>query len=321
MEDNQTEYFNPREHEEKFAEFLPLASIACGLACIVLFLGINIEGTKDYESLLRWGAPSSAEIWSGHIWGLISTNFVHVRPMHIIFNLYWLWVFGKKIEFEVSMPFYIGFIVSSAFLAAIWEMAIFGQAGIGFSGINYAFFGFLFVKSRFDKTGRWYLDQNVVVLMFVWLFACIFLTFFDIYPVANGAHFAGVAWGITVGFLVSQKSIILKTAIPLIILGASAIPAFWSPWSVTWLSVKALEHHRANDIEGAKGYYNRVLEKDPSNRFATGNLGLIRIYELGKEANLLFEKGDRAGSRLALEEILKIDPENAEAKEGLSKLQ
>src|SRR3954463_16090667 len=43
------------------------------------------------------------DIRRGQLWRLITSALPHVGPLHLIFNVYWLWVFGTLVE-EVYGP-------------------------------------------------------------------------------------------------------------------------------------------------------------------------------------------------------------------------
>src|SRR5215218_3895114 len=131
-----------------FKKYIPIVTASCCLTSIAIFIGINLEGKLDtWEAYKKWGAPSASDIFSGDYWGLLTTNFVHVEIWHIAFNLSWLWIFGKKIEFETNKVFYAFLILSSALVSSLAQLAFSDTTGIGLSGIGYALFGFLYVKS------------------------------------------------------------------------------------------------------------------------------------------------------------------------------
>jgi tetratricopeptide (TPR) repeat protein len=82
--------------------------------------------------------------------------------------------------------------------------AIFGEDGVGLSGVVYGLFGFLLVLSRKDERFRTAVDAQTTGLFIGWFFICILLTRTGALNVANIAHGAGVAVGALAGFAVGS---------------------------------------------------------------------------------------------------------------------
>src|SRR5689334_18203104 len=148
---------------DPFKKYFPIVTAICCLACVVLFIGINTESkVNDWEAYKKWGLPSSQDIFNGSYWGLITSNFLHVEIWHIGFNLYWFWIFGKKIEFETSKVFYGILILSSALVSSAAELAFSDYTGIGLSGIGYSLFGYIFLMSKTTESYRDYLSKRTI---------------------------------------------------------------------------------------------------------------------------------------------------------------
>src|SRR5688572_26096970 len=109
-----------------FKKYIPILTAICCLTSIVLFSGINLENNPDtWEIYRKWGAPSSTAIFNGSYWGLITSNFLHTEIWHIAGNLYWLWIFGKKVEFESSTFSYGLLILASALVSSVSQTCLF----------------------------------------------------------------------------------------------------------------------------------------------------------------------------------------------------
>lgn len=160
----------------------------------------------------------------GELWRLVTSIFPHVDVLHLIFNLYWLWVFGSLVE-QVYGHFKTAALV---LLFAVGPNAFeyaFSSGGVGLSGVGYGLFGLLWILSKRDERFRGAVDQRTIQLFVIWFFFCIFATATNLMRVGNVAHGAGGIFGILTGFAVTmQKRRIPITAGIGLLLGVS----FWA---------------------------------------------------------------------------------------------
>jgi GlpG protein len=66
----------------------------------------------------------------------------------------------------------------------------------GMSGVVYALFGYVWMKSRYEPAAELYIHPNTVVLLLLWLVAC---SLGFIGGIANWAHGIGLAIGLVIG--------------------------------------------------------------------------------------------------------------------------
>jgi membrane associated rhomboid family serine protease len=139
-------------------------------------------------------------------WRLLTSALFHLGPIHLIFNLYWLWVFGTFIEdrFGHGATLAIFCLFAAGSMAA--ELAIF-RGGVGLSGVGYGLFGLLWVLSRRDPRFRDAVDSQTIQLMVGWFFLCIALTVTDVWRVANVAHGVGCVLGILLGWTIAARGV------------------------------------------------------------------------------------------------------------------
>ncbi len=142
-------------------------------------------------------------VWSGQIWRPLTATFPHVDPLHLIFNLYWTWLFGTRIEQVYGSARTAGLF---AFLAAGSSLAEydFGGQGVGLSGVGYGLFGFLWVLSHRDRRFWGLVDNRTVALFLGWFVLCVVLTVRDVWHIGNVAHGAGLILGLLAGWAVAR---------------------------------------------------------------------------------------------------------------------
>ncbi|HYH13628.1 MAG TPA: rhomboid family intramembrane serine protease [Flavisolibacter sp.] len=306
--------------DNTFKKYIPIVTAICCVTSIALFIGINLEGELDnWDVYKMWGAPPAADIFNGDFWGLFTSNFLHVEIWHIAFNLYWLWILGKRIEFESKKMFYVFLILSSALVSSLAQLAFSDGTGIGLSGIGYALFGFLYVKSRTVEEYRNYLDKKTINLFFFWLMLCVVLTKTGVWTIGNAAHIGGLFWGALIAYI-SKYDKYVRYSTGFIYLGVLTILILRGPFSTSYLSYQAYELHKNEKVEEAIVAYKKILRVDPDSEFARENLKQLELHQLAEKALDLHTKQKYSEARELYMQILNIDKENAWAKENLSRL-
>lgn len=172
----------------------------------------------------------TAMIRRGETWRLVTSIFPHVNVLHLVFNLYWLWVFGTLIERTYAHLKTAFLIVLIAFSSGAWEYAV-AVGGVGLSGVVYGFFGLLWVLSRSDEQFRDAVDSRTTQLFVGWFFLCIVATVARVMPVGNVAHGVGALVGVLVGLAITipRKRTLLTTGLALILLLGFWSATVWRP--------------------------------------------------------------------------------------------
>ena len=130
-------------------------------------------------------------------WRFVSCILPHGSPMHLIFNLYWVWSLGSALERIIGPGRYLGFVVLTAVVssAAEWLLA---SGGIGLSGVVYGVFGLLWtMRNKPRYVGL--VDRVTYKLFMIWLVLCVVLTYTGLMAIGNFAHGFGLLVGVMVG--------------------------------------------------------------------------------------------------------------------------
>ena len=170
----------------KLAEKFPVI-VTVELAAIIVTLWWWSGGNVELLTM-------DARTWQGQFWRPFSSALPHVDIIHLVFNLYWLAVFGSRVE--------EGF---GSLVTALWLLVFaagsmvadydFANAGVGLSGVGYGLFGFLWVLSKRDPRFTYMIHPQLTQMFIGWFFLCLALTYADIWHVANVAHAAGAGFG------------------------------------------------------------------------------------------------------------------------------
>jgi hypothetical protein len=238
----------------------------------------------------------------------------HVDLLHLIFNVYWLWVFGTAVEAEFGR---LRTAAIFAFFAAgsdAAEYAVF-NGGVGLSGIGYGLFGLLWILSSRDERFRDAVDSQTIGLFVVWFFLCILLTVGEIWAVGNVAHGMGAVQGILLGFAVTTgrgKSLAF-TGLTGLMLATFAAATVGRPFV-------NLSDHSGEDLAYA-GYVE--LEADGNERAAALYERAVRYND--RDAAWWYNLGvayDRLGrtneATEAFRRAVKLDPDSAPYRQFLA---
>jgi GlpG protein len=162
------------------------------------------DGTVVSKKLAEFQATGLDAIKQGQVWRLITPIFIHFGLLHIVFNMFWLYRLGALIEMRLKP----GTLLALALVSAVgsnlaeygWQTYRFGPEHIhpfgGMSGVVYALFGFVWMKSDYDPERGIKLPSNTILWMMGWLFFCMTGA---IGGVANAAHVGGLLVGLVIG--------------------------------------------------------------------------------------------------------------------------
>lgn len=289
--------------------FLPrLTPILCAL-CVASFLGLNLGGANMTWAQSRiFGYLPDVSVWTGAPWSLISSTFVHLEIMHILFNVMLLWSLGNIFENEFGSLRFAAFFLGAAWVSSALQLLSSGGMGIGMSGVGYALFGFGWLaRRRFPAFAAILTQQNVIIFL-VWLVGCWVATEFGTAHIANGAHLAGLLFGAAVagGCFIPQK---LQRALSglgvLVLVAASFVPLFWCPLSSDWTGLQAKRAQDHKDLKTASYWYERTIARDPDATWALHNLAVIYL-----------EQYDRPNFNRILKQLSAKDPDDAHHFDG-----
>lgn len=141
--------------------------------------------------------PYFGDVRRGQIWRLVTPIFIHLGPLHILFNMLWLLQLGSAIELRRGTLRYAGIVLAMVVLSNAAQYLYKGPLFGGMSGVVFGLFGYIWIKSRYEPESGFLMPPNVAFLMIVWFVVC-FTGYVG--PIANTAHGVGLMTGMVIGY-------------------------------------------------------------------------------------------------------------------------
>ena len=132
-------------------------------------------------------------------WRFISPMLLHFSLMHLVFNVFWWWYLGGRIERSLGSSWLLAVLLFSGITANVAQYIVSGPNFGGLSGIVYGLLGFCWIYSFGRRTPLW-LPPGLIVFMIGWLI----IGYTDVLwvNIANEAHLAGLLSGCLAGAIV-----------------------------------------------------------------------------------------------------------------------
>ena len=179
------------------------ANVAVFAVMLVVMLVRKVSWTND-ELLFDFGAlyaPLPRSEW----WRLITAMFVHIGPLHILFNMYALAIFGPAIESRYGRARFLAMYLAAGFLGSAASILLTHGRGPR-AGASGAVFGILgawiafFVRHRSARGAREQL-RSLLFLVAINLFIGVSIA----RSIDNNAHLGGLVGGFVIGTALEQS--------------------------------------------------------------------------------------------------------------------
>ena len=217
--------------EKIFSYKQPIVTYIIMAICIILFILMELSGgSTNSQVLLKYGANLDVLVKNGEYYRLFTCIFLHIGIMHLLCNLYSLYVIGREVENLFGKVKYIIIFILSGIFGSIMSLA-FTHNTIS-AGASGAIFGLLGALLYFGMHYRTYLGEaikrSIIPIIVVNLIIGFFAEGIDL-----AAHIGGLVGGVLVAMMVGvpdkskTKDIINGTILTIIYLIFISYLAFW----------------------------------------------------------------------------------------------
>ena len=115
---------------------------------LLVFIAMVAGGVNFFEpsadDIIRWGGNLASLTTEGEWWRMLSCIFVHIGILHLIFNMYGLYIIGRYLEPMLGKPLFLSaylFTGVGASLASLWWHRNEILVSAGASGAIFGMFG------------------------------------------------------------------------------------------------------------------------------------------------------------------------------------
>ena len=195
----------------------PVTAVTLAL-CLVVFAAMAVFGDRVIAALaivplgvingsLAVGSLVEAML-AGQVWRPLSPAFLHFGWMHLIFNMLWLWYFGRQVEALQGSGRMLLIVLAAGIGANLAQYAAGTVLFGGMSGVDFALLGYVWLMSRRAPHSGFFVPQMLVVFMLGWMV----FTMTDMASavgfgnVANEAHLGGLVVGLALGWYYSGRA-------------------------------------------------------------------------------------------------------------------
>jgi GlpG protein len=170
---------------------------------------LHIASYQKEGNWIRWNYLE--DIRHGQVWRLVTPIFIHFGLLHLVFNMYMLFVLGGAFEYRRGSLRFLLFVLVVAITSNLAQYYLGGTSldnlrqGVlvpnprfgGMSGVLYGLFGYIWMKSIHEPARGLVISQQSVVILIGWFFLCWTGL---IGPIANIAHTVGLIDGLIIGY-------------------------------------------------------------------------------------------------------------------------
>lgn len=218
--------------EKIFSYKKPIVTYIIIAICILLYIIMEIfgNGSTNNITLLKFGANLDALVKNGEYYRLFTSIFLHIGIMHLLCNMYSLYIIGREVESLFGKVKYIIIFILSGIFGSILSIAF--SHNVISAGASGAIFGLLGALLYFGMHYRTYLGEALVRSIIPILIINLIIGFLS--PgIDMAAHIGGFVGGILVSMMVGipdkskTKDIINGTILTIIYLLFISYLAFW----------------------------------------------------------------------------------------------
>ena len=170
----------------------PRVTVELIIVCAVVFLATNgfSGGSGKLWTDLFLDGP---DVHDGDWWRLVTSGFLHAGPIHILFNMYLLWILGNLLEPTLGSRRFAALYFTALLCGACGALVVDpNSATVGASGAVFGLMGAAAVEMRSRGINPFKTDIGLLIVVNL-------ILSFAISHISVGGHVGGLIGGVLVG--------------------------------------------------------------------------------------------------------------------------
>lgn len=195
-----------QESEEVFKEKTPYITYTLIIINVLVFISMYIfgHGSEDIRTLYSFGALDKVSVVNYHeYYRLITSAFLHKGFLHLICNMYALYILGSEIESYFGKLKYLFIYFISALVGSLVSLVFISENTIS-AGASGAIFGLMGALLYFGYYYRAMLNNAITKQIVPLILLNLFIGFISS-DINNFAHLGGLFGGLIASMIVGVK--------------------------------------------------------------------------------------------------------------------
>lgn len=184
-----------KEREKFMKNSRPIITYILILTNIIVFMLMYMlgNGSNDTKTLIDFGANYVILTKSGEYYRIITSAFLHIGAVHLLLNMYSLYIVGTQVEYFYGKIKYLIIYCFSAIMGSLFTVALSSSNTVA-AGASGAIFGLLGAILYFGVKYRGYIG-NSIINQIIPVVVLNLIIGFTTPGIGNAAHIGGLIGG------------------------------------------------------------------------------------------------------------------------------
>ncbi len=172
---------------------------------IMIIMGVDPINPSAYSIHFFGGNFGPDILIKGEYWRLLTSNYIHIGFMHLLFNMWCLYAIGIELERMIGSQYFIIVYTLSGICGSLCSCFLnYNIIGAGASGSIFGISGALLIIIYYlDQSSNNDVQYNYSPLLFFIIYNTLFG--FMVPGIDNAAHIGGLVFGFIFGLLIIKR--------------------------------------------------------------------------------------------------------------------